>query len=128
MFFLYCDDIHEAYSKWDLTKLLYRGTKFTPFIDTNYLLMTAIMLLALLILMLICFSKSSLQSITTPRSFSSSVYYMLFCGVYPLPSVCKNTLYFQFIFWGEISKAIYPTTRKGYLSHSEEFLDLLGFL
>ena len=24
-FFLYGDHIHEAYSKWDLTKLLYRG-------------------------------------------------------------------------------------------------------
>ncbi len=31
--------IHEAYSKWDLTKLLYRGTNFTPFSDTNDLLM-----------------------------------------------------------------------------------------
>ena len=33
--FLYGDHIHEAYSKWDLTKLLYRGTKFTPFSDIN---------------------------------------------------------------------------------------------
>ena len=30
-FFLYGDHIHEAYSKWDLTKRLYRGTKFTPY-------------------------------------------------------------------------------------------------
>ena len=34
-FLLYGDHIHEAYSKWDLTKVLYRGTKFTPFSDTN---------------------------------------------------------------------------------------------
>ena len=53
--FLYGDHVHEAYSKWDLTKLLYRGTKFTPFSDTNDLLMTAIIPHALLIVMLICF-------------------------------------------------------------------------
>ena len=57
MLFLYGDHIHEAYSKWDLTKLLYRGTKFTPFSDTNDRLITAIIPHALL--MLICFSKSS---------------------------------------------------------------------
>ena len=43
---LYSDHKHEAYSKWDLTKLLYRGTTFTPFGVTNDLRMTAIMLLA----------------------------------------------------------------------------------
>ena len=52
-FFLNGDHIHEAYSKWDLTKLLYRGTKFTPFSDTNDLLITAIIPHALLMLMLI---------------------------------------------------------------------------
>ena len=57
MLFVYGYHIHEAYSKWDLTKLLYRGTKFTPFSDTNDLLMTAIILLALLILMLIFVRK-----------------------------------------------------------------------
>ena len=41
-FYLYGDHIHEAYSKWDLTKLLYRGTKFTPFSDTNDLLILAL--------------------------------------------------------------------------------------
>ena len=132
-FFLYGDHIHEAYSKWDLTKLLYRGTKFTPFSDTNDLLITAIIPHALLMLMLICFSKSSLPSITTPRSFSSSVYANSWC-VSP-PSAYRNTLYYPFcpsaspcIFRGEISKVIYPTTQRGYLSHSEEFLDPLGFL
>ena len=30
----YIVTIHKAYSKWDLTKLLYRGTNFTPFSDT----------------------------------------------------------------------------------------------
>ena len=79
MLFLYGDHIHEAYSKWDLTKLLYRGTKFTQFSDTNDLLITAIIPHALLMLMLICFSKSSLPSITTPRSFSSSVYANSWC-------------------------------------------------
>ena len=41
-FFKYGDRIglHEAYSKWDLTKILYKGMKFTPFSDTNYLPMT----------------------------------------------------------------------------------------
>ena len=132
--FLYGDHIHEAYSKWDLTKLLYRGTKFTPFSDTNDLLITAIIPHALLKLMLICFSKSSLPSITIHQDPFLPLY-MPIRSVYPPPSAYRNTLYYPLcpsaspcIFRGEISKAIYPTTQRGYLSHSEGFLDPLGFL
>ena len=63
-FFLYGDHIHEAYSKWDLTKLLYRGTKFTPFSDTNDLLITAIIPHALLMLMLIVSNSFIFRRIT----------------------------------------------------------------
>ena len=46
-FFLYGDHIHEAYSKLDLTKLLYRGTKLClnclVVVHTDYLLLVVIL-------------------------------------------------------------------------------------
>ena len=94
MLFLYGDHIHEAYSKWDLTKLLYRGTKFTPFSDTNDLLITAIIPHALLMLMLI--PRIVGQYFTTrPSSLFGSVrqksaIFSLPVAIANLHNLCKN--------------------------------------
>ena len=64
--------------------------------------------------------------------FFLSICYFMVC--IPLLQFIKNTLYLKLclsaspcIFRDEISIAIYQTTWRGYLGHSEEFLDPLDF-
>ena len=49
LFCLYGDHIHDAYSRCDLTKVLYRGENFVKFNVVKDLLITAVKLLALFI-------------------------------------------------------------------------------